>query len=180
MTLALQTTYSTAPAIGFEGMLEGTYPAMIVTAKNAEASASIGFGRAVVRKAVPTSDLDAVLPSAETDKPFGIVVHSHNYTRTWIDADGNTLGDLDTTGLKPGVLLSLLRKGRILVKCEDGCVPGDKLWIRAVAAGDPEFLGGLNSADDSTDMIDATAMGEWQSTATAGGLAWLEVDFTNK
>lgn len=180
MSLALQTTYSTAPAIGFEGQLEGSYPVSLLTVKNAEASASIAFGRGVVRKGSPTSDLDAILPADENGKMIGIVVHRHDYARAWVDASGTTQGDLDATGLRPGVLMQVLRKGRILVKCEDGCVPGDRLWVRGVGSTPPEYLGGLNSADDSTDMIDATAQGEWLTTAIAGGLAWLEVDFTNK
>ena len=50
----------------------------------------------------------------------------------------------------------------------------------AVAGGDPEFLGGINNADDSTDMIDCTKQGIFLTSAAAGGLAVLDVDFTNK
>lgn len=175
--MSVQTTFSDAPAAGYEGMLDSNLAHDIVTMVNAEASASIAFGRGVVFKGTPTTAKDAVLPSAETDVPVGIVVHSHNYARTWTNADGTEYGELDSTGVKPGAAISVLRRGRILVVCEDGCEIGDKLWIRAVGSTPPEHLGGLNSADDGTDMIDATANGTWMSNASAGGLAWLDVNF---
>lgn len=179
MAMDVQTTFSDAPAAGYAGMLDSNVDHDIITMKNAEASAEMAFGRGVVFKTTaPTSDKEAYLPSAETDTPIGIVVHSHNYAPAWTDvASGTTYGGLGSTGVKPGEMINVLRKGRILVVCEDGCKPGDKLWIRAVAAGDPEFLGGLNNADDGTDMIDATSKGTWLTSASAGGLAWLDVNF---
>lgn len=176
--MSVQTTFSDAPAAGYAGMLDSNLAHDVITMINAEASASVAFGRAVVFKGTPTTNKDAVLPSAETDVPVGIVVHSQTYAPEWTDvATGVTYGQLDSTGVKAGEFLNVLRRGRILVVCEDGCEIGDKLWIRAVAAGDPEFLGGLNSADDGTDMIDATANGTWLSNAAAGELAWLDVNF---
>lgn len=173
--MPVQTSVSDAPAVAFAGLLVGTQHT-VHPMKNAEASASIAFGRGVVFKAGGTTDQDAVLPAAEGDKFAGIIVKSDVYDRTYSLADGSTGGELDSTGLRPGSMMNVLRKGQVWAVCEDGCVPGDKLWVRAVAAGDPEFLGGLNSADDGTDMIDATAVGTWLTTASAGGLAILSVD----
>jgi hypothetical protein len=96
------------------------------------------------------------------------VVHSHAYAD---DA-------LGTIGINPGQTLQVLRKGRIWVTVEDGCSPGDRLWIRAVGAVAPEAIGQCNNADDGTDMIDCTNQGVFLTTAAAGGLAVLEVDFT--
>lgn len=165
-----QTTYATNMAAAFAGM-RASHSAgdVVVPMRSIEASAEIAFGRAV--KFGGTSDDDgALLPTAETSKIAGIVLHRHGYTV-------GTTGELGTTGLKPGAILEILRRGEIWVVCEDGCAPGDKLWVRGVAAGDPEFLGGLNSADDSTDMVDCTAIGEWRTTAAAGGLAKLRINF---
>lgn len=166
-----QTSYSQRMAIGFAGMIADGWPGLFDTVRNSEASAEMAFGRAVCWEPSSTDDQDVLLPAAESDLVRGIVVHSHDYAKP------SQLGD---TGIKAGQLLNIMRKGRILAVCEDGCNPGDRLWVRAVAAGDPEFLGGLNSADDSTDMIDCTKQGQWLTTAAAGGLAWLEVDFTAK
>lgn len=177
MAMTVQSTFGDNPAIGFAGTLDSNLAHDVITMKNAEASASIAFGRAVKFKDTVTSDKDAVLPAAETDTILGIVLRSDTYAVAWTDLDGNTYGQLDSTGVKPEAFLNVLRRGRVLVVCEDGCEPGDKLWVRAVAGGDPEFLGGLNSADDSTDMIDCTSKGTWMTTASAGGLAWLDVNF---
>jgi hypothetical protein len=115
-----------------------------------------------------------ILPSAETDKIVGITVHSHEYSK------GYTGAQLDATGVVAGAPLSVLRRGRIWVVCEDAVTRGDRLWVRAVGSTPPEYLGGLNNADDSTDMIDCTKQGVWLTSADAGGLAVLEDDFTNE
>lgn len=169
--MSVQTTYSDARAKGVQGqLLSDPAQSSIYSRFNAEASAEIAMGRAV--KFGATDDA-VLLPAAETDKIFGIVLHTDRY-------DNGPNGELGTTGLKPKAMMDVLRRGRVLVVCEDGCAPGDRLWVRAVAGGDPEFLGGLNNADDSTDMVDCTKQGVWMTTATAGGLAELEVDFTNE
>lgn len=177
MAMTVQSTFSDAPAIGYAGTLDSNLAHDVITMKNAEASSSIQFGRAVKFKDTVSSDKDAVLPAAETDSIIGIVVRSDTYGVAWTDLNGNVSGQLDANGVKPGAFLNVLRRGRILVVCEDGCEAGDKLWVRAVAVGDPEFLGGLNNADDSTDMIDCTSKGTWMTSAAAGGLAWLDVNF---
>ncbi len=177
MAMTVQSTFSNAPAIGYAGTLDSNLAHDVITMKNAEASSSIAFGRAVKFKDTVTSDKDAVLPAAETDKILGIVLRADTYGVKWTDLDGNSYGQLDSTGVMPGGFLNVLRRGRVLVVCEDAVEAGDKLWVRAVAGGDPEFLGGLNNADDSTDMIDCTANGTWMTSASAGGLAWLDVNF---
>lgn len=169
--MAVQTTYLNKPTFVIEGQLADGGNPDIMSMYNSEASAEIAFGRAVKFGSTSGTDIDALLPAAETDKVAGIVVHSHAYSSA-------TGGDLGTTGVKPGGMLNVLRRGRIYVKCEDGCVPGDRLWVRAVGSTPPEYLGGLNNADDSTDMIDCTNQGVWLSTASADSIALLEVDFT--
>lgn len=175
--MARQTTYETEPAAAIAGQLaQGFLDADVRSMYNAEASAKVMFGRAV--KWGSTTDAKAAkLPAAESDKIVGIVCHSHAYE------NDPTYGELDPTagtgGVRAGGKLAVLRRGTIWVIAEDAVVPGDRLWVRAVAGGDPEFLGGLTNADDSTDTIDCTAQGEWLDAAAAGELARLSVDFTN-
>lgn len=169
-----QTSYTATMAKGIEGQLADDYPHEVVACYNDEASASIAFGRAVKYGATSADNFGVILPAAETDKIVGITVHSHEYSK------GFTGAALDSTGVRAGFPLSVLRKGRILVVCEDGCTRGDRLWVRAVGSTPPEYLGGLNNADDSTDMIDCTKQGQWMETVAAGALAWLEVDFLNE
>lgn len=172
--MSVQTTFSDAPAIGYAGMLDSNLAHDVVTMLNAEASASIAFGKGVVFKGTPTTAKDAVLPAAETDVPVGIVVFSQTYALD--NGTGDATG-LDANGVTAGQFLNVLRRGRILVIAEDGCEIGDKLWIRCTAGGDGEVVGGLTNADEGTETIDATAKGTWMSNAAAGELAWLDVNF---
>lgn len=186
MSMTLQNDYSVNPPISYNGVLVGKADDHdIVTFKNVEASASIAFGRAVVFKlSSPATDLDVLLPAVETDTVAGIVIKLDQYSRafTTTDKDGAsvTVGELDGTGLRPGTLMACLRRGKIHVIVEDTVAVGDRLWVRAVAGGDPEFLGGLLNADDSTDTIDCTKQGVFLTSASAGGIAVLDVDFTVK
>jgi hypothetical protein len=179
MAMSVQTTVTAAPLAGYPGMLDTAFPHAIATARSAEASAAIPFGKAVVwDSSTPATDRDVTLPTIESDSVMGIVVHSHNFSKTWVDSGGNTHGELSAVGLLPGTIFGVLRKGRILVTAATAVVAGvSKLWIRAVATVG-ETLGALEDADDSTDMIDCTTKGTWMSTAGVGELAWLEVDFT--
>jgi hypothetical protein len=173
--MPVQTSVSDAPSVAFEGLLVGTQHE-IVGMKNAHASAEIAWGMGVVFKAGANAEFEATLPALETDKFCGIVVKSDVYDRTYTLADGSTGGELGTTGLKPGAMMNVLRQ--IWARCEDGCAPGDKLWVRCTV-GSPagtEYLGSLNNADEGTEMIDATAVGTWLTTAAAGGLAILSLD----
>lgn len=176
--MGAQTTYSFQPAIGYAGSLDRSRPHATLTMKNVEASASMPFGSAVCRDLVsPASDMSALQPALESNKVAGIILREDTYARTWTDADGTVNGQLDGTGLIPGTMFTCVTMGRMLVKCDSGCVPGDGLWVRAVA-GAGEALGALENADDSTDMIDCTKYATWETTASADGLAWLSFDFT--
>ena len=168
--MGVQTIYATNYTAAFAGMLADDSAHDIIAMVSEEASAEIAFGRAVK---FGTADTGALLPTAESSIIAGIVRFSHAYGIS-------PFGDLGTIGVKPGGNLSVLRKGRIWVVAEDGCAPGERLWVRGVASGDPEFLGGLTNADDATDTVDCTNQGVWLTTAAAGGLGVLEVAFTNK
>ena len=168
--MAVQTTYGTDPAIGIKGQLADSGHHDVIAMVNNEASQEMAFGLAVVFEG-STDDQGALAPDAISETVAGILVHSHRYSNA-------PSGDLGTTGLKAGAMLDVLRKGRIWVECEDGCSPGDRLFVRAVATG-AEEEGACAKAADASDMIDLQGQGIWLTTATAGNLAILEVDFTN-
>jgi hypothetical protein len=176
--MSVQTTYSTAMGIAKAGLVISSPSGGIDSMRNSQAVTGVAlademaFGRAVAF-AGSTDDKGAIIPSGASDKICGIVCKSLAYGIA-------PYGDLGTVGVQPGGTVNVMRKGVLWAVCEDGCAPGDRLWVRRTAAGDPEFLGGLNNADDSTDMIDCTSQGVWKTTASAGGLAKLEVDFTAK
>ena len=177
--MSFQTSISVAPALGYAGMVDAGAPNYFVTGRNDEASASIPFGKAVVwDPSSPATDISVTLPANQTDPVMGIVAFSQRHSRAWVGADGNTYGELDATGLRPGTIMNVLRKGRILVVAASTVVAGvSKLYVRRTATGG-EALGDLEDAADGTDMIDCSTKGTWMTSATAGSLAWLEVDFT--
>jgi hypothetical protein len=175
MGVALQSSYTDKPAFAFPGTL-GAGPHFKLPGKNTEASASIPFGTAVAFKPAPTTDIDVYLPAAGTDKIKGILYRSDSYARSWTD-DAGTHGELDSTGVLPGVIMDLLVSGLIWVTCEDGCNVNDHLFVR--------YAGGTKGALRSTDAggstcLDCTTQGQWLSKASAASGAWLKANFSNK
>jgi hypothetical protein len=175
--MTMQSTYEVDPDVALEGQVDaktlrdGDFRTMY----NGEASAKILFGRAV-KWGSATDGKIAKLPAAESDKVVGLTAHSHDYDT---GPNGNLDPDPDTGGIRPAAKCTVLRRGTMTVKVHTGCAPGDRGWVRAVAAGD-EWLGAVENADDSTDMIDCTAQIEFLDYAAADGLARVAVDFANK
>ncbi len=176
--MSIQTTYSAAPAVGFAGMKADQKPERRDTGKNAEASASMPFGAIVAFKtSSPTTDKDSILPAATTSKLKGLVAFGNDFERTFTALDGTTAGELDTTGVKVGADFAVVEAGTYWVTCEDGCAPGDRLFVR-ISGG---TLGAARSTDATgSTCIDATNCGKWLTTATAGAFAKLQFDFLAK
>lgn len=171
--MSVQTSYGVTRTIAIEGQLADNGPHDVIPLFNGESSAKINFGRAV--KWNGTDGLSAKLPAAESDIVAGIVVHANQYS-TGSD------GELTSTGLIPGAMMSVLRKGRVWVMARTAVVAGvSRLWVRAVSSETGyEVYGGLEDADDGTDTIDCTACGVFLDTGAQGALVRLEVDFTNE
>lgn len=161
-----QTAYTTLRTIGFEGQLADSSPNDVAAMRNDEASASMPFGYAVKFDSA-SDETSAKILTAISETVAGIVLKHDSYADT----------QLDSTGVVFGNAINVVRKGRVLVKCEDGCNVGDRLYIRAVAGGG-ETAGALRASADASDCIDSTHQGVWRTSAAAGGLAWLEVDFS--
>lgn len=173
-----QTTYLDAPALGFAGSLDYKRPNATLTMKNTEASASIPFAKGVKRKASATTDYDATFPSAQADRILGIVVRNNTYARTWTDESGVVMGQLDAVGLVPGTLMTVATTGRMLVTAAAAVTAGAGLFVRCVAGGG-KVVGDLEAAADGINTVDCSTQGRWETSASAGGLAWLSFNFTN-
>lgn len=163
-------TSVTYPDIAFPGMVADNGQTHRVGKRNAEASAEIAFGLAVVRDATD-KDGSVVLPhtSAAAAAPLleGIVTSQHIY-----DPDLQ-LGD---TGVKPGLIVYVARRGRVYVTPEQAVAPGDAVRVRVVATGD-EKKGAFRKDADSTDCVDISAFAQWRTTGSATKPAELEFDF---
>lgn len=159
-----QTSVSVNAAAAFAGLIgDAGDDAYVRSYVNGEASAEIPYGVFVVIDS--SEDHEADLPTADTDLPCGVVLHSHAY------AKDNELG---TTGLKPDVTMSVLQRGRVWVATEDAVDPGDAVRIRKVAGGS-EQLGAFRAAADGTDTMVATNA-RWLTSTSGAGFALLEFD----
>jgi hypothetical protein len=164
-----QTAYTATMTAAFVGMIADITESEIETYANGEASAEIGFGFGVKQKTGAGTDEQAILPTAQGDALVGVVTHSHAY------AVGGNLPELGTVGIKPLVPMNVMREGRVWVQLQSGV---------SVSKGDRAHYNWndktwRNSAS-GTDTIDCTAQAVFRSTAAAGGIALLEVDFINK
>lgn len=159
-----QTTYADMTS-GFAGMRadNGDYDA--VTRLNSEASLEIPFGVIV---AEGSGDQDAILPAADTAVLVGAVMANYRAAE-----------DIGTTGLKADTLFPVMRKGRILVTVEENVVKGDRLYVRYAAGSGGTQLGACRASAVIGETIDASSKGVYLTAASSGGLAVLEVDFTN-
>ena len=174
--MSVQTSYGATMTAAVAGQLSDNSVPDVMPMYNGEASAEIAFGRAVIFGGTTVAlHNKALLPSVETDLVAGIVIKTDQYTK------GTSTSDLGDTGVRPGGALSVLRKGRIwVVAGSDVVANASRLWVRAVAGSPPEYLGGCEDADDSTDMIDCTAQGVFRTTGLQGVLVELEVDFSRE
>lgn len=177
-TTPVQTSYLDQIPLPYAGLAGDCADDSIASFFNTEGAAEIPFGFAVARDNTSPYDVNgngAKLPSAASGAGgtlAGVVRHSHAYSNS-------PNGDLGTTGLKPGAMMDVMRVGRIWAICEDGCSPGDRLWVRYTAAGTGK--GSLRSTDaGGSTCIDATTKGEWQTKAAALAVAMIDIDFVNK
>lgn len=166
--MAAQTTFPLTRTIGLPGSRTGNGPTIVEPMRNDEATAEIPFGSAVKHASATDERSAKLLTSITTEKVAGILHRSDTYATTQLGDDG----------VKPTYELNIMRQGRLLVACEDGCSVGDPLHIRVIVTG-AEVSGALLAAADGSDTIDASANGTWRTSAVAGGLAELEFNFTN-
>lgn len=169
-TTPVQTSYSNALTPAFAGMRAAYRLAPVIVSGMNNDSVSMPFGWGVARDTTLSGapDMGAKMPGATTDKFFGITLHSHSYSR-------GPVVEIDNVGVVPGVMLSILREGRVWAVAELGCTPGDRLYVRCTAAGAGK--GSLLNADPGGGVVLATTgkIGEWQTSAAATALAIVEV-----
>lgn len=178
--MAVQTSVLVTPNAAFAGMLADAVDLDIVTSINAD-TASIPFGAVVaLYPSAGVGDKGVKLPATSADNLWGIVVHKHDYSRTYTLPDGTVAGYLDSVGLVPGTGMSVIRRGHIWVQVLQAVTAGDHLFV-SYAVGTPFAAKGQsgNAAVAST-TIDATRIGEFLTSASAGGFAVLDVSFGNR
>lgn len=187
MSMILQHDYSVNPPVAYEGQIIGPIEDCdIIPVKNAD-TVSLPFGTAVVwKKSSPTSDLDVILPTAATDSVAGIIIHLKSYQPTYTirthDGSTATVGELDSTGLVPGTIMAILRRGKIAVKSTASAAVAvdDRLFVGAVTNSTVTVPGKMRNSADSTNTIDCSKQGVFLSSGATGTFLQLSVDFNAK
>jgi len=87
---------------------------------------------------------------------------------------GNVIGDTSEDVYDSGSMISVGRRGRWLVEVEDAVTPATTPFVRITATGTEKF-GALRSDADGGDAIDASSILRFLDSASAGGLATVEV-----
>lgn len=171
-----QTSVTSRMAVGIVGQianLQGMKDAVVNTARNAEASAEIGFGLMVIRDGTnaDTAKLLNTSAAAMVAAPLmiGVSTFGHSF------AEPQELGDTDAGGFKPGTTFGVLFEGPIWVLPEEAVTPSSDVRVRAVAAGG-EKAGAFRTSADATDCVDITPLARW---VTAGSSTVPAILFVN-
>lgn len=171
--MSVQTSYATAPRAAYAGMLADDSENDAITMNNQD-TVSIPFGSPVVYKNSGSSDKDAALPANSSDKLAGIVIHSHDFERTFTVPDSGgvvTVGELDSTGITVGAEMGVLTFGTIWVKVTTACVVGDSVFVSYSSGGTwTTAAGQFGNSADSGHTISVTNA-QFRSSADAGKFA---------
>lgn len=163
----MQTSYSAKLAPAFAGM-KADLRDDVVESNVLEGATPIPFGVGVVKG---TANDQVKLPSATSDKVTGIAIHTHSYFNQ--DLSG-------TAGIPVKGQVNKLRRGECWVVVETNVVDGDPVFCRCTAKGGNTQLGRFrNDADPTAGPVDTAVSvpeAKFRSTATAGGLALIEIN----
>lgn len=174
----MQTEITTTPALGVPGQipdLANVLDANIRSGTSEEVSASIAFGRLVVKG---TADDGVTLPTTQEAVPYGVVVFGQAYARS---SDGG-VAQLDDNGLTPGTTFGCLRVGEILVLATETVAPGDEVHYQAETTGGDAAvhpLGSFCKTAESGKTVDISAFAQWLSPGDVGDVVQVSIDLRN-
>ncbi len=153
----------------FAGMLVDLQNKQATSHVQGEASAEIPFGAGVIQGTASTvagTPDPALLPVDANSRLIGVAMHSHAYQAEV---------QLGTVGMKPKVMVSVLRKGRIYVLWEGGAIAkGANVYCRHTA-GVGEQKGAFRHDADTADAFLCRGFVAAE-TVTADGRTFLAVD----
>lgn len=174
---AVQTSYSFLTGAGLAGQLADIAIAEIVSGLNVDAAASLpaGIMMGLAGSPVVPGQVRQIAPAGGAGgKLAGIAVLSQA---------ANTIGLQTQAGnntILTGSIVSLLRKGRILVKPEVAVVAGDNAFYRVVVNGGNTQLGAFTNVADGTATNTPLLLGaRFESSSDAiSGIAVLSFDLS--
>ena len=157
-----QTNYSPGLLPSLPGMLFDINPIVTESGFNSKSSTEAAFGSLVRVDAL--ADRGFLQTTLVNPAVYGLVVHDDNY---------DPRVELGTTGVRPGVKVTVLRAGRMTVKVgSTNVTKGSRAYWQSTT-------GGWVQAAIVGDTIDTTKQAVIVSSASAGGTCVLEVDFRN-
>lgn len=173
----MQTTFSTSLAALEPGMIPDDRPVESLNGYNAEATDEIPFGVAVQ---LSTGNTGMTLLDAAGNLVWGVTAYGTDYSPATSSAP--QLGD---DGVLPDGHLRIVRKGPVAVRVEETVSPGDRAFVRfangAVETGRGTFRKSQEViAGPANSCIDLTAVAVFETGASAGGIAIVNVDFVNE
>jgi hypothetical protein len=162
---APQTTYAKTMPVAFAGMKGDAGDDQVDSFVNSEAATSIPFGVGVIKG---TADNRALLPRLVGDnaKFMGVVLHHHAYAKPY---------QLDTVGITPKTMMSVISRGRVWVTVEEAVTQNDRAFMRYAAGAGGTQLGAWRKSADTATAVEI--LGARFITSTSGpGLAMLEIN----
>lgn len=171
-----QTSHSRTQAVGLVGELDSADMQDTVSVVNAMTAVGDGtdellFGTlvsdelALIGNAISAKRLDA-----QADKLAGILVRTDTFNKS------NELGD---NGIKPGVIGTVAKRGRVRVMLDETVAIGDTVRYYAKAVSG-KHQGAFRTTDPTgTDTVVITAGAKFVSAGTTATGAWLEFDVLN-
>ena len=157
-----QTNYSPGLLPSLPGMLADLNPLVTESGFSSEPSAEVAFGAPL--RVDSTTDRAFLLANIANPAIYGLAIHDDNY---------DPRVELGTVGVKPTGKLTILRAGRMTARVGSTAVTkGSRAYFQA-------STGGWVQAAIIGDTIDCTKQAIITSSASAGGVCVIEVDFRN-
>ncbi len=162
---APQTSLSMKPAAYIAGQIVDLNDYDSDTFFNEEASAELAFGR-LVKQGTALNQAKEI--AAQADIAIGVVMHEHRYDKQY---------ELGATGVKSGGVLSVMRRGRIVVEVGEGVSPADAVRYNATGTAGTKGVFYKTASANNTVLIKSA---RWLSTTTGAGLAELYIDTADR
>lgn len=159
---AIQTAFTYDRALGYPGCV---VDAVDTVRESKAAAAAVPFGTLVCRRASPADGQDVCAnPAATADvtaRAYGIALRDETRKHT--------------TGYETNDQVTYLRRGRIWVTVEDNVVGGAAAFVRFTVEA-PDLQLGTFRSDADTDKAVALPGAIFRTSASAGGLAVVEIN----
>lgn len=164
MAVTIQSTYTQYFDEALAGNFAHTNTLCDSVSKITETAITFGYG--VVRG---TGDDDVRLPANAGDVANFVGIVRRTLARENVSNSGATTPTSDA-----GRMHEIMTVGYIFALCEDGCSPGDDVFLRHTTGGAGEVIGQFRTdadTDEATQITGAT----WETTTAAGAIGILRL-----